>query len=212
MEIEKDINIKIIIEKALEREKMIRIELENGIYFEYENDILKRKYTFYPNGNYMWKENIELGEKNVFNVDGKLKKRITSKNGVSESLYFYSTGELFRRKLVDEKNEEEYIEYYSRKGEIITKLKNHLELDYSWIYDLNSKKYLIFKNNKLYYNGRIYFGRVKYYRETFLIEESYNKEGNLNGVSKISYYEGGVISETFWKDGVMTSFNYQESD
>ena len=66
MDIEKDINIKIIIEKALEREKMIRIELENGIYFEYENDILKRKYTFYPNGNYMWKENIELGEKNVF--------------------------------------------------------------------------------------------------------------------------------------------------
>lgn len=191
---------------------MKRIEINNNIYFEYENEILKRRYEFYPNNRVMWEEVIELGEKKIFNVEGNLKKRITSKNGISETLYFYNSGELFMRNLTDENSEEEYIEYYSRKGDIITKLKNHLDLDYSWIYDLNSKKHLILKNNKLYHNGHIYFGRVKYYRETFLVEESYNKEGNLNGVSKISHYEGGVISETFWKDGVMTSFNYQESD
>lgn len=191
---------------------MKKVNIENEVYLEYENDILKRRYAFYPNKNLMWEENIELGEKKIFNMEGRIKKRIISKNGVQESLHFYNTGELFRRKLTDEKNDEEYIEYYSKKGDIITKLKNHLDLDYLWIYDLNSGRHLILKNNKLYRNGHIYFGRVKYYRETFLIEESYNKEGNLNGVSKISHYEGGVISETFWKDGVMASFNYQESD
>lgn len=191
---------------------MKKVEINNDVYFEYEDEILKRRYAFYPNNKIMWEENIELGEKRIFNMAGKIKKRIISKNGVQEALHFYNTGELFRRKLIDEKSEEEYIEYYSKKGDIITKLKNHIGLDYLWVYDLNSGRHLMLKNNKLYHNGHIYFGKVKYYRETFLIEESYNKEGNLNGVSKISHYEGGVISETFWKDGVMTSFNYQESD
>lgn len=191
---------------------MKRVDVEEGIYLEYENNILKKRYAFYPNNNLMWEENIELGEKKIFNLEGKIKKRIISKNGVSETLYFYTTGEVFRRKLTDEKNEEEYIEYYSKKGYIITKLKNHLNLDYSWIYDLNSGKYLILKNNKLYYNGHIHYGRVKYYRETFLVEESYDKEGKLNGISKISHYDGDIIYESFWKSGVLTSFNYQGLD
>lgn len=182
---------------------MKKIIVDKDVYLEYENDILVRKYNFYPNGNLVFEEIIKLGEKRVYSLEGKLRKKIITKNGVNETLDFYENGEIFRRKLTDELEEEEYIEYYSRKGEVITKLKNHLDMEYKLIYDFNSGKYLVAKEGKLYYNGRIYFGRVKYYSDVFLVEESYNREGKLNGVCKISHFEGGVLSEVEWKNGVI---------
>lgn len=184
---------------------MKRIELENNIYLEYENDKLIKKYSFYPNNKVMWEENLLLGEKSFFNIEGNVIKKIVSKNKISEILYFYSNGELFRRNLIDEDAGEEYIEYYSKYGDMVTKIKNYLNLDHNLIYDLITKKYLVKKQNKLYYNGCLYFGKVKYYKGIFLIEESYNEKGNLNGVSKISHYEKRFVFERMWKDGIVTT-------
>ena len=60
---------------------------------------------------------------------------------------------------------------------------------------------------KLYYNRKIFFGRVRYYSGVFLIEESYNSEGELDGISKISHYEEGIISEINWKSGMIVLRN-----
>lgn len=184
---------------------MKRIKLKNRIYLEYENGKLIKKYSFYPNNRVMWEENLLLGEKKVFDINGNIIKKIVSRNGISEILHFYSNGELFRRNLIDENAEEEYIEYYSKLGDLITKIKNSLNSDYSLIYDLISEKYLIIKKNKLYCNGYPYSGRVKYYKEIFLVEQSYNKKGILNGTSKISHYEKGLIFKVEWKDGVLST-------
>lgn len=135
-------------------------------------------------------------ERKIYNKKGKLEKMIISNDSVSEILYFYSSGEIFYRQLVDIKNGEEYVEYLSKKGDIITKLKNNYTWNYKLIYDMNSGKYLKLKEKKLYYNGRIYFGKVKYYNGIFLIEEAYTRTGKLKGTSKITHYEDGVISET----------------
>lgn len=146
-------------------------------------------------------------ETKFYNKDGILEKIVVSNNEIREILYFYSTGEVFCRKLTDEKLEEEYIEYFSKAGETITKLKNNFNCGYKMIYDINSKKYLKQKAGKLYYNGRIYFGRVKYYSDIFLIEESYNREGKLHGITKITHYDSKTFSEIFWKNGLVVIKN-----
>lgn len=151
-----------------------------------------------------------LIEKRIYDEKGKLEKIIISNNNVSETLYFYSSGEIFCRKLIDMKNEDEYIEYFSKQGDTITKLKNNYNWEYKVIFDINSRKYLKLKEQKLYYNGRIYFGRVRYYSGIFLIEESYNKNGKLNGISKMSHYEDGIISEINWKNGIIVLKNINE--
>lgn len=151
-----------------------------------------------------------LIEKRIYDEKGKLEKIIISNNNVSETLYFYSSGEIFCRKLIDMKNEDEYIEYFSKKGDTITKLKNNYNWDYRVIFDINSRRYLKLREKKLYYNGRIYFGRVRYYSGIFLIEESYNKNGKLNGISKMSHYEDGIISEINWKNGIIVLKNINE--
>lgn len=150
-------------------------------------------------------------EKKFYNKDGILEKIVVSNNDVSETLYFYSTGELFYRKLTDEKLEEEYIEYFSRNGETITKLKNNFNWGYRIIYDINSKKYLKQRDGKLYYNGRIYFGRVKYYNGIFLIEEFYNRDGKLHGITRITHYDTKIFSEFSWKNGLIIVKKSEES-
>lgn len=148
------------------------------------------------------KGNILIRTEEKFYDNGKIERRAIYTNNVKEITYYYSTGGIFCRKLVDIINEEEYIEYFSKKGDTITKLKNSYNSNYKIIFDINSRKYLKLREKKIYYNGRIYFGRVRYYSGIFLIEESYNRDGELNGISKISHYEHGVISEINWKNGI----------
>lgn len=153
------------------------------------------------------KENISIRiEKKIYD-NGKIERKIVYSNNVKEVTYYYSTGELFFRKLVDNINEEEYIEYFSKKGDTITKLKNNYNSNYKIIFDINSGKYLKLIEKKLYYNRKIFFGRVRYYSGVFLIEESYNSEGELDGISKISHYEEGIISEINWKSGMIVLRN-----
>lgn len=130
-----------------------------------------------------------------FYSNGKLEKKIVQNNAVKEITYYYSNGELYMRKLIDKKEEVEYIEYLSEEGEVLTKLKNFLNSGYELIYDILTKRYLKKKNGKLYYNGRLFWGKVKYYSEIYLVSETYNKLGNLVGISKLIHYDSGKILE-----------------
>lgn len=142
----------------------------------------------------MLKDNIIKTEENFYN-NGKLEKKIVQNNNVKEITYYYSNGELYLRKLIDRREEVEYIEYLSEEGEILTRLENFLNSGYELIYDILTKRYLKKKNGKLYHNGRLFWGKVKYYSDIYLVSETYNKLGDLVGISKLVHYDSGKILE-----------------
>lgn len=157
------------------------------------------------------KENMSIRTEEKFYDNGKIEKKVIYNNNVEEVTYYYSSGELYYRKLVDKKEGIEYIEYLSQEGSVLTRVKNSLNSGHELIYDILTKKYLKKKNGKLYYNGRIYSGKVKYYQEKYLMSEIYDKNGDLIGISRMVHYDTKKIVEVDWATKQLKFLNSQEN-